>query len=121
MSLVFIHSRLSTTLLLYLIIICLWGALRYIRNEDVNGSYSGALAIAEIIILVQGVIGLILYFMGLNPERGGMHILYGIVGALGIPAVYTYTKGRQDRKTLLIYVAVLLFNSGIFLRSMATG
>lgn len=121
MSLVFIHNRLSITILLYVIILCIWGFLRYVRKNNVGGSYSGALVIAELLILGQGAFGIFLYLIGLQPERGGMHILYGIVGALGIPAVYVFTKGRNDRKTLLVYAATLFFVAVIVIRSMATG
>jgi hypothetical protein len=70
---------------------------------------------------VQGVIGIILWASNLRPGGEGMHILYGVVGAIGIPAVYAFTKGRDERRELLIYAAVLLFLSGVFLRSWATG
>lgn len=116
-----IHSRLSISILLYVIILFVWGIWRYFRRGNIDGSYMGALVIAEILILTQGALGGILYFNGLLPTRGGMHILYGIVGALGIPAVYTFTRGRNDRMTVLIYAAVLLFSIGIFIRSISTG
>jgi hypothetical protein len=115
------HNRLATTVLLYMIILCLWGFWHAIRKEDLNGSYWGAVVIAEMVILIQGAIGIYLFVVGLQPGRGGMHILYGIVGAIGIPAVYIFTKGKSDQRAMLVYAAVMLFNSGIFLRSMATG
>ena len=121
MSLVFVHSRLAISILLYVIILCVWGFWMYIRKNDVSGSFWGALIIAELLILVQGSLGIVLIVNGLKPERGGMHILYGIVGAIGIPAVYSITKGRNNRKALLVYTAVLLFTAVIFIRSMATG
>ena len=58
-----------------------------------DGNYLGALTIAEILILLQGALWLVLFSIGFQPERGSIHILYGIVGALGIPFVYTFTKG----------------------------
>jgi len=70
---------------------------------------------------MQGILGGTLHFIGLQPERGGMHILYGFVGALGLPSVYLLTKGRNERKEILIYAAMLFVNSGIFIRSIATG
>ena len=121
MNLVTFHSRLAITVILYMIIVCLWGFWRVIRKEEMGGSFWGALVIAEIVILIQGAIGIFLYAIGLEPGRGGMHILYGIVGSIGIPAVYIFTKGSNDRRAMLVYTAVLLFNSGIFLRSLATG
>jgi len=121
MSLAFVHNRLAISILLYAIILCVWGFWMYIRKKDVSGSYFGALIIAELLILGQAALGTSLYVIGLQAERGGMHILYGVVGALGIPAVFAITKGRNDRKTLLVYSAVLLFSAVIFIRSMATG
>jgi len=121
MNLVMIHGRLANTVLLYVIILCLWGFWRAIRKENLSSSYWGSLVIAEILILVQGSLGFYLFVTGLQPARGGMHILYGIVGALGIPAVYVFTKGNNDRKTMLVYAAIMLFNAGIFLRSISTG
>jgi hypothetical protein len=91
------------------------------RKENLNGSYWGALVIAEIFYLVQGVLGGFLWLNTLRPERGGIHILYGIIGVLGIPAVYIFTKGGDGRREMILYTAVMLFNSGIFLRAMATG
>lgn len=121
MNFAMIHSRLATSVLLYVIILCLWGFWRAIRKENLSSSYWGSLVIGEILILSQGALGIYMLVTGLQPERGGMHILYGIVGALGIPAVYILTKGNDDRRTMLIYAAIMLFNAGIFLRSIATG
>jgi hypothetical protein len=118
---IIIHSRLSISIVLYVIILFVWGLWLYFRRGNMDGSYMGALVIAEILILTQGALGGILYFNGLLPSRGGMHILYGIVGALSLPAVYTFTKGRNDRMAVLIYTAVLLFSIGIFIRSISTG
>ena len=121
MSLVFIHNRLSLSILLYVIILFCWGFWAYIRKNGVNSSYWGALIIAEILILGQGALGITLYLMGSQPERGWMHVLYGIFGSLGIPAGLLITKGRNDRQTLLVYVAVLILIAVIFIRSIVTG
>ena len=116
-----LHARLSNTVLLYVFVLALWGFWRFFRKEGVNSSYWGALAIAEVVILIQGVLGILLWINNLRPGGGGMHILYGVVGAIGVPAVYVFTKGGEARREMLIYAAVLLFMSGIFLRSWGTG
>jgi heme A synthase len=121
MNLAMIHGRIANSVLLYVIILCLWGFWRAIRKENLSSSYWGSLVIGEILILLQGALGFYMFVIGLEPDRGGMHILYGIVGALGIPAVYVFTKGNNDRRTMIIYAAIMLFNAGIFLRSIATG
>ncbi len=121
MSPAIIHSRLANTTLLYFAILAIWGFWQYIRKQPLTSSYRGALVIAEILVLVQGLLGIILYIIGLAASRGGMHILYGIVGALGIPAVYIFTKGKNDRNVLLVYAAVTILCAILFLRSAATG
>lgn len=122
MSLVEVHGRLSNTLLLYVILLAVWGLWRFIRREGVGSSYWGALAIAEILVVVQGLLGAYLWFINsLRPERGAIHILYGIISALAIPAVYVYTKGGDERREMLVYAAVLLFTVGLILRAISTG
>lgn len=121
MSPAIIHARLANTALLYFAIITIWGLWQYFRKQPVSGSYRGALAIAEILVLSQGALGIFLYVIGLQAARGSMHILYGIVGALGIPAVYVFTKGKNDNRAVLIYAAVTFLCAVLFLRSAATG
>ena len=121
MSPAIIHARLANTALLYFGILFIWGLWQYFRKEQLSSSYWGALVIAEILVLVQGALGIFLYVIGLQASRGGMHILYGIVAALGIPAVYVFTKGRNDRNVVLIYASVTFLCAILFLRSMATG
>ena len=121
MSLVTVHDRLAFAILLYVMILFIWGLWRIIRKLNVDGNFRGALVIAESLILGQGVLGIILVIIGLTPERGGMHFLYGVVGALGIPLVFTFNKVRNDPSVMLVSTAVLFFIAVIFVRSMSTG
>jgi hypothetical protein len=122
MSLALLHDFLANSVLMYTIILCLWGFWRVLRKQNLNGSYQGSVVIAEILFLIQGLLGGFLWLINsLRPERGGIHILYGVVGVLGIPAVFLFTKGRDGRREMILYAAVMLFNSGIFLRAIATG
>jgi hypothetical protein len=121
MTLTTIHDRFAFTLLLYLVILFIWGTWRSIRNLSLDANYKGALVIAESIMIIQGILGIYLYFIGLAPERGGMHVLYGIVGALGIPIVFAISKGRNNNQTMMIYTAMLFFVTVIFIRSFVTG
>jgi hypothetical protein len=121
MSLTEVHGRLANTVLLYLIVMGVWGLWRYIRKEGVASSFWGALIIAEILIVVQGLLGGYLWLTGLQPDRGGVHILYGVIAALGIPSAYIFTKGQEDRSVTLVYSLLALFLVGIALRAMSTG
>jgi hypothetical protein len=121
MSLIEIHARLGNTILLFIVIMALWGAWRFLRGQGVAASFWGALVIAELLVLSQGGLGAYLWALGLRPSRGGIHILYGIVSLLPIPLVYVYTKGREERPELLLYTVALLFMVGLVLRAIGTG
>lgn len=135
MNLSFIHARLAITTTFYFLALAVWGlftflmALKKRRAESltapiqgvISSSYWGALIIAQVLTVVQGLLGVYLWIIGARPERGWFHILYGIVAFLCIPAVYLYTKGQDTDKEMLVYGAVLLFAFGIALRAITTG
>jgi uncharacterized membrane protein len=121
MSLSVIHGGLSRTALLFTLILAVWGLWRFLRKQGVDPSYSGALAIAEILFVIQAILGGLLYLTGEVPARGGVHVLYGMVGILAIPAAFVYTKGGNSRREMLIYALLLLFLFGISLRAIGTG
>ena len=116
-----IHGGLADTALYYTIAMAAWGLWRFFRRQGVDGSYWAALAIAEILYLVQGALGAFLFFSGIGQLEGGfMHILYGVVAVLVVPALFMYTRGDETRRVSLVYGVGFLFMIGILLRSMAT-
>ena len=85
MSIIEVHSRLAITAILYAGIMAVWAIFQYIRKGKVSSSYWGAAVIAEILILLQGAMGLYIYASGTGYlTRSFMHILYGIVAVLVI-------------------------------------
>lgn len=121
MSLSNIHDRLSVTIVLYAFILAVWGLWRYYRKQGLDGSFWGALAINEILVLIQGLIGILMWSSNLRPDRGTMHVLYGVVTALSLPATYAFTRGRDTRREMLAYALVLLAVIGLAGRAMITG
>lgn len=121
MSLIDIHGRLANTALFYIIIMALWGFWRYIRKQNVDSNYFGALVIAEVIFILQGLLGLYLWISGAGQLSGAMHILYGVVNILVVPGIFLFTHGENTRRELLIYSLGFLFLVGIVLRGMSTG
>ena len=119
MSLADIHGRLANTALLYVGLMAIWSLWRFIRKQGVSSNYWGAIIIGEILIFVQGALGMYLWIIGERPGRS-IHLLYGIVAALTIPAVYSFTRGKQERRETLIYGLALLFLVGILLRAIGT-
>jgi hypothetical protein len=87
----------------------------------VDGSFLGALAAGELLYLAQVAIGIgLLFTPAPRPARLAIHILYGAVLALMVPATYAITAGRDSRREVLAYALVGLFLAGISLRAMAT-
>jgi hypothetical protein len=120
-ALTVLHARLLVTILLFFGALSIWGFFSYLRGQSISGSYKGALAIGELLMLSEFLIGVLLLLSGAQPYRLSIHILYGVVAIIGLPGAFAYTRGRDDRWELLIYVMVCLFLCGIALRSLATG
>lgn len=116
-----IHGRLAFTVLYFTIIAGLWGLGTALRKKGVDGSYWGVLAIGELLLLAQAGLGLTLWLQGLRPDRGGIHLLYGIVTVITLPAYYAFSKGRDDRAASAVYGLLCLFLAIISLRAMVTG
>lgn len=109
-------------MLLFLIALGAWGIWNWLRGEGVSGSYLGALVIGEGIIVVEAILGVVLYLMGNpGPARGWLHILYGIAALISLPAAYTFTRGRTGRYEALIYAVMAFFIAGLTIRSQTTG
>ena len=119
MSLSQIHAQLSTSIMLFAGLATLWGLVSYIRGRGVEGNFWGILAVGEILFLSQIVLGIILWLDGARPTRG-VHLIYGAVTVLAIPAYYTITKGRDDRTATLAYTLICLFLVGIAARAVMT-
>lgn len=119
MSLNQVHGQLSNAVLLYTVVIGVWGIYNFIRRQGVSEGYWGALVIGELLVLVQGSLGGILWAQGFRAARG-VHVLYGVTTALGIPAVYVYTRGREGRAESLAYGSATLLVALLTLRAIVT-
>jgi len=116
-----IHARLLFTILLFFGALALWGLFNFLRGQPISGGYRGALAIGELLMLAQFIVGLLLLLGGRQPYREAIHILYGVVTVITLPGTFAYTRGRDSRYEQLIYAIVCLFLCGIALRSLETG
>ncbi len=114
------HDRLATSVMLFMFAVGLWGLATYLKGGMLEGSLSGALMIGQVLIIVQGLFGLVLYINGPRPSDP-VHILYGITAAIVMPFVYTYAKDRNPRQSLVIFSLIALFIGGLAIRGMTTG
>lgn len=97
----------------------LWGLVSYLRGKGVEGNFWGILAIGEVLFLSQIVLGIIMWLNNARPAQG-VHLLYGVVTVIAIPAYFTISKGRDDRTATLAYTLICIFLVGIAARAAMT-
>jgi hypothetical protein len=115
-----LHDRLAESLLLFMVAAGAWNLVAALRRRGIASETWGILAVGELLALAQGVLGLVLYLGGARPARG-VHILYGVVAVLTLPAYYAISHGRDDRRASWAYTWLCLFLAGISARGITTG
>jgi heme A synthase len=115
-----IHRVLSNTIVLFFLLLGIWGLVRAIRKMGVNSSYLGAMVIAELLFVTQAVLGLILVLDGARPGRG-VHFIYGAFALVALPGLFAYLRGDDSNQAQWYYAIGILFLFGVSLRAIGTG
>ena len=71
MTLVDVHARLANSMLIFLSVAGVWGLAVFFLRRSITGGYWGILAVGEILILAQMIVGIILWIDGGRPARRG--------------------------------------------------
>lgn len=104
-------------LVLYLTAVGLWGiALGIISGP--TPSFRGALVIAEIAVVAQGLLGVLAVTARGLPEW--QHILYGLALVVAIPLAATMVRQGSPRRTALTLGLTALFAAGLAIRGITT-
>ena len=112
-----VYPRLLNTATLFTLALSVWGFVRFFRGQGVDGSYLGALVIAEVLIIIQTILG-VLYFMNGAPlDNPAMYALYELCLLVCIPAFYAYVQGQDSRREMLLWALVTFFVFGLTLRT----
>ncbi len=115
-----LHARLANTVWLYLLILGIWSLWRAIRGGGLSGNFMGALAIGQVLIWVQAILGGILFFMGQSSEliNPTMHYLYAGFSLVFLPFVFLYwLRGDDSNRGQWVMSFAVLFQFGtIFYR-----
>jgi hypothetical protein len=121
MSFIEIHARLTDTATLFIGFIGLWALYFRFRGRPLDPSWYGAALIAELLLVAQVLLGVYLYYglgLGAALPRPFMHILYGIVAVLTIPAAQSYFGQLEDENVKTVAMAAAcIFLWGILLRA----
>jgi hypothetical protein len=120
MGLVQIHDGLADTAVLFIAALALWALALRFMSRPLNSTWFGAAMIGEVLIIAEGALGGLLYLQGNDAAlpRPFMHILYGIVAVICLPAAQSYFGNLEDEnvKTLAM-AATCAFLWGILLRA----
>lgn len=114
-----IHRVLGTMGLIYTFVVGAWGLGLFLRRRGPDGSYYGALVIAQVLFSIQAGVGVILLVLGQVPGQS-IHFLYGVCTFLTLPLAFTLTRGHQDSRAALIYGLALMFLWGLAQRAFDT-
>lgn len=121
---VFLHQGFGQVVLIYSLLLALWGLFLYARGEPPSGGYLGALILDEGVIIVQSLIGIVLYGLGYRPGQT-LHLLYGLAVFLALPTAYLWASanraGPLTRRDSLILGVACLFLFGLGIRAATTG
>lgn len=114
------HDRLATTVVLFFLVAGVWGLIEFARGGVLGGAVAGMLLIGQGLVVVQGMLGMVLFLWGDRPEDT-IHILYGFTAVLVLPFVWSYVRDKAPRQGLMLYSLVALFIVGLAIRGMTTG
>ena len=94
-----LHQGLSRMSWMFFLVLGAWGLYRSIRGQGIDGNYLGASVVGQILFVLQGVIGVILWVDGRLPNllRPEVHILYG---AFVVVFSTIHLSGRAEGRRL---------------------
>ncbi len=119
-----LHEGIANMVWMFFLVLGAWGLFRAIRGEGIDGNYIGAVYIGQGLFVLQGIIGAILWFNGLDVAlaRPGIHVLYGIFVLIFLPFIYfTVLQGDSSNRGQWVMAFATLFLFGVSLRLIFTG
>ena len=112
-----LHGTLANTIVLYLVLVGVWGLWLGLRALGPTPAFRGALVIAEVAAVAQGLVGLALV---LGRPLNGIHALYGVALVLALPLAATLVRGRAPRGQSVALGIAALFAAGLAIRGITT-
>ena len=119
-ALAVLHSGLARPLILYALVLAVWGSYQFIRHRVVSGGFRASFLLMFGLTLIQGLLGAATFAGGQHP-RELLHVVYGIFAAVFLPGVYTYVSSApRDREAAFLAAAcwIVLIAYG---RGLTTG
>lgn len=120
-TLAFFHAFGSRVVLIFAVLLGIWGAYTYFRNRRLSGGFRSTYLIMAGLTVLQGLLGAGALATGGSPREGLLHMVYGAFAILFLPGAYLYAHGGTDRREALIMTGAAWIVSIAFFRGIATG
>ena len=118
MSLNIIHNNLFIAHILYSVALGVWAAVMASRKESISGNFWGAVATYSILAGIVTLIGLVMTFQGLRPDRLEIYFLYMAFLVVIMPGLFSMLRGRDDRSAAIAFAVLAFFNASVSLSMM---
>ena len=116
-----LHGYLATVLLIFAVLLALWGTVTYFRNRRVSGGFRSSYLIMTAVTVLQGLLGLGALVTGGSPREGILHMVYGVFAVLFLPGAYLYSHQGGERRETLVLAGACWIVAIAYFRGTATG
>lgn len=120
-ALSFLHGYGARVLVIYAVVLAIWGSYHYFRNRRLSGGFRSSYLIMIGLTALQGLFGIAALFVGGHPRAGLLHMVYGAFAVLFLPGVYVYSRGGSDRREAAILAGACWIVTIAYLRGISTG
>jgi heme A synthase len=120
-TLTLLHRVGANALLIFAVVLGVWGTYRYFRRAAVSGGFRSSYLIMAGLTAVQGLLGLGAFALGGRPGGQLLHLVYGIFALLFLPGAYLYAHSGNPRREALILAGAAWIVSVAYFRGIATG
>ena len=115
-----VHQYLGLGIAGLFLLLSLWGLLQWIRNADPGQTYYRVLAIAQVGVVLQVIVGILMFAFEREGGLDPLHLAYGAFPVLVLFAAHRYSSKLQGLEWVAFAIAGL-FIFGLQLRGYMTG
>jgi heme A synthase len=120
-GLALLHRVGATALLVFAVVLGVWGTYQYFRHEAVSGGFRSSYLLMAGLTVVQGLLGLAAFAFGDRPGGQLLHLVYGVFAVLFLPGAYLYGHSGNARREALILAGAAWIVMVAYFRGIATG
>lgn len=120
-TLSFLHGLGSRILIIFAVLLAVWGTYTYFRNRKLSGGFRSSYLIMAGVTVVQGLLGAGATIAGGDPKGHLLHYVYGAFAVLFLPGAYLYGHGGTDRRETVVLAGACWIAAIAYFRGIATG